>query len=110
MKLKHIASNMTELHLNNGIVVLFSYGTPVAAHDCKPTNGYAPILGVIKTNKKYSVTTTRHINKWFDFRNQQCINNTYSNSAGYDSPVNYLSAFTPKEVDQSVLDDLVRGV
>ena len=31
MKLKQIGSNMTELHLNNGTIVLFSYETPVAA-------------------------------------------------------------------------------
>jgi hypothetical protein len=57
MKLKQIASNMTEVETNDGAVVLFSYSTPVAAifKGC-----------LIKTSQWYSATTTRHINKWLD--------------------------------------------
>ncbi len=55
MKLIPIQSNMTELTLANGIKVLFSYQTPVA---CQLNSGY------YKTAKKWSNTTTRHINKW----------------------------------------------
>ena len=55
MNLKPIASNMTELTLTNGIRVLFSYQTPVA---CELNNGY------YRTAKKWSQTTTKHINKW----------------------------------------------
>jgi len=54
MKLKPIASNMTELNIN-GISVLFSYSTPVAGWDDK---------GAFKTSKHYSATTTKHINKY----------------------------------------------
>lgn len=62
MKLKPIASNMTELHLSNGIVVLFSYETPVASFSRKELPH-----GQFKVTKtKYSNTTTRHINKWVD--------------------------------------------
>ena len=56
MKLKPIANNQTELHLN-GNVFFFSYETPVAAR-----------VGVkyFKTEQKFSVTTSRHINKWLE--------------------------------------------
>ena len=55
MKIKQIASNQTELS-TNGMIVLFSYSTPVAA--MLPSGRY------VKTSTKYSVTTTKHINKW----------------------------------------------
>ena len=55
MKLRQIASNMTQLDLNNGYQVLFSYETPVA---CLSDNGY------YRTSTKWSTTTSRHINKW----------------------------------------------
>ena len=57
MQLRQIASNMTQLDLDNGYQVLFSYETPVA---CLSDNGY------YRTSKKWSVTTSRHINKWLD--------------------------------------------
>ena len=55
MKLKPIASNKTELTLGDGTQVLFSYQTPVA---CWVDGQY------FKTFKKWSNTTTRHINSW----------------------------------------------
>ena len=58
MKLTPIAANQTELSLNNGTQVFFSYRTPVAA--------YCPSKGYIRTAKYWSVTTSRHINKWLD--------------------------------------------
>lgn len=57
MKLKSLQANMTELTLNDGTQVLFSYETPVASW--KDGQFY-------KTDKKWSNTTTRHINKWTD--------------------------------------------
>ena len=54
MKLKTIASNMTELNFN-GMSILFSYKTPVAGWDNK---------GAFRTNKYYSPTTSKHINKY----------------------------------------------
>jgi len=56
MKLRQIAANQTELTLPNGAVVLFSYETPVAA---QLASG-----GFVRTEQKWSVTTSRHINKW----------------------------------------------
>ena len=55
MKLKPIALNMTELTFNNGVTILFSYETPVA--------GYG-FNGAFRTDKHYSSTTTKHINKY----------------------------------------------
>jgi len=56
MKLNPIASNMTELELNDGSRVLFSYATPVAH--------YKPSEFLYRTDKKWSNTTSRHIRKW----------------------------------------------
>ena len=62
MTLNLIKQNMTELELSHKIVgglpikVLFSYKTPVAMSDS---------VGLcFKTSKKWSVTTSRHINQW----------------------------------------------
>ena len=54
MQLTPIASNMTEIETSKARI-LFSYRTPVA---CLSDNGY------YRTSKHWSVTTTRHINKW----------------------------------------------
>ena len=56
MQLTPIAANQTELNFTNGARVFFSYKTPVAA--------YCPLRGYIRTAKYWSVTTSRHINKW----------------------------------------------
>jgi len=56
MQLTPIASNQTELSFTNGAQVFFSYKTPVAA--------YCPLKGYVRTEKFWSVTTSRHINKW----------------------------------------------
>lgn len=55
MKVKSIGANQTELTLANGDQVFFSYETPVAAI----VDGRS-----YKTEKKFSSTTTRHLNKW----------------------------------------------
>ena len=59
MKIKNIGSNMTELALFHGMKVLVSYETPVAMY-----TPYEPQEGLYRTRKKWSATTTRHINKW----------------------------------------------
>ncbi len=71
MKVKNVGSNMTELQLNNGTSVLFSYETPVAA---------GTVDGWFKTEQWYSTTTTKHINKWLEgitpqTRSQEFFNN-----------------------------------
>ena len=54
MQLTPLASNMTEVETDLGRV-LFSYRTPVAA--------YVYGEGFVRTEKWWSVTTSRHINK-----------------------------------------------
>jgi len=54
LSLNIIGSNQTELTAN-GVKVLFSYNTPVACW----INGQ-----FYKTNKRWSVTTSKHVNKW----------------------------------------------
>jgi hypothetical protein len=56
MRIMPAGNNMTELESVDGTTVLFSYTTPVAA--------FAPGVGFIKTEEFFSVTTTKHINKW----------------------------------------------
>ena len=55
MQLTPIASNMTEVETKDARI-LFSYRTPVAA--------YIFGEGFVKTEKYWSVTTSRHIKKW----------------------------------------------
>ena len=82
MQLTPIASNMTEIETSEARI-LFSYRTPVAA--------YVFGRGYVKTEKKWSVTTSRHINKWI----------------GMDMPVSGHVAVTPEKVSQTYLDNLV---
>ena len=59
MKLKQIAkTNATVVYLDD-LDVLFSYETPVAYRDNKTGQIY-------KTAKKWSTTTSRHINAWIN--------------------------------------------
>ena len=76
MQLTPIASNMTEVETSEARI-LFSYRTPVAA--------YVFGRGYVRTEKWWSVTTSRHINKWLD-------------------------GGTAKEVAQTYLDTLVQEV
>lgn len=77
MRVNSIASNQTEVTTSDGLVILVSYATPVAA--MLPSGRY------VRTSKKWSATTTtRHINKWLQ---------------GITADV--------EEVDQQVLDDLL---
>ncbi len=59
MNLNPLGNNKTELRLNNGAVIFFSYKTPVAA---QLADGH----GFVRTSTKYSVTTSKHINQWLD--------------------------------------------
>jgi hypothetical protein len=61
MKIKSIGKNKTELHINDKIIFI-SYETPVAA--CIDGQFF-------KTDKKWSVTTSKHINKWIDGREHE---------------------------------------
>ena len=68
MQLTPIASNMTEVETDSARV-LFSYRTPVAA--------YVYGVGYVKTDKWWSVTTSRHINKWIDKCTVREVSQTY---------------------------------
>ena len=74
MQLKRIAANQTEIVLNNGTTIFFSYDTPVAAQ--------LPDYEYVRTATKWSVTTSKHINKW-------------------------LNGVNAAEVSQDILDNLV---
>ena len=81
MKLHSFANNRTVLIFNGGTTeVFFSYETPVA--------GFSDKLVWVKTDKWYSSTTTRHINKYLT-----------------DANVNPKEA---KEVSQSTINDLLK--
>ena len=82
MDLNPIRANMSEVTLG-GLTVLFSYKTAVACHSAD--GGYK------KTNKYWSKTTSRHINQWLAL-------NGFDKSRGD----------VLKEVDQDVLDNLVK--
>lgn len=82
MKLTPIAANQTELEIGTGVVVFFSYRTPVAA--------FIPGTGYLRTNHKWSRTTSKHINQWL---------RRMTGSGSYAAT----------EVDQYVFDKLVGG-
>ena len=69
MQLTPIASNMTEVETSEARI-LFSYRTPVAA--------YVFGEGYVRTEKWWSVTTSRHINKWIgkDVKTEE-VSHTY---------------------------------
>ena len=54
IEINPIGSNMTELTVA-GKTILFSYKTPVAGYDDQ---------GAFRTDEKFSVTTSKHINKY----------------------------------------------
>lgn len=60
MRLRQLGSNNTEVIYHTGLRVFFSYETPVAA---QLANGE-----VLRADKKWSVTTARHINQWLEGR------------------------------------------
>jgi hypothetical protein len=55
MNLTPVGSNQTEITRKDGVIVLYSYSTPVAA--------FVPGKGALCTTQKYSKTTSRHVNK-----------------------------------------------
>lgn len=80
MKLTRLnKGSATAVTLSDGTIVLFSYSTPVAA--CLAGNRG---VGFIRTSRKWSKTTSKHINQW-------------------------LAGARATEVDQSILDNLTTG-
>jgi hypothetical protein len=58
MKLKPLGANRTEITRADGTVILYSYSTPVAAQ--LGTGGF------VRTDKRWSVTTSKHITQWLE--------------------------------------------
>lgn len=69
MILNVIKTNMTEVDMGN-IVVLFSYKTPVVIIDREERIAYI-------TDYKYSNTTTRHINHYYNLRIKHCVDSEF---------------------------------
>ena len=63
MKLKLIGANQTELTLEDGTQVFFSYETPVCIRTEAMHCGKKQTR-VCVTTEKYSRTTSKHINNW----------------------------------------------
>lgn len=61
MKLLKIGKNMTELQYMDGVIVLYSYQTPVAAFIPHNKIGFTHFY---VTSRKFSRTTSKHIKKW----------------------------------------------
>jgi len=68
MQLTPIATNMTEVETSEARI-LFSYRTPVAA--------YVFGKGYVRTEKWFSKTTSRHINKWIGSVTTEEVSQTY---------------------------------
>ena len=78
MQLNPIGSNMTEVETSEARI-LFSYRTPVAAYvygEGVPIAGEM-YRGFVRTAKWWSVTTSRHINKWLDGGTAEEVSQTY---------------------------------
>ena len=78
MNLIPIKANMTEVDLGNGKTVLFSYKTPVAY---AVTTDNEQII--YKTEKKWSNTTTRHINQWIVLKDVWAVRKIIEKSQEY---------------------------
>ena len=64
IKLKNIGSNQTEMTLN-GKTIFYSYKTPVVVQtDWVKTNDTVTLEKIYITSKKFSKTTSKHINKY----------------------------------------------
>jgi hypothetical protein len=60
MKLNILGANKTEITTSAGVVVFFSYNTPVAAQTAEGA--------LLKSEQKYSVTTSKHVTQWLEGR------------------------------------------
>jgi len=68
MQLNRIGNNETVVSFASGTEVLYSYDTPVAGR--RIVDG---ALQVFKTDKKWSVTTSKHINKYLKTFNAEAV-------------------------------------
>jgi len=75
-----IKSSRIEVVMANGTSVFFSYMIPVAA--------FVPGRGYLRTSRRWSTTTTRHINQWLSRKGAEAV----------------------EEVSQDVIDNLSYGL
>jgi len=68
MQLNRIGNNETVVSFASGTEILYSYDTPVAGR--RIVDG---ALQVFKTDKKWSVTTSKHINKYLKTFNAEAV-------------------------------------
>ena len=99
MRLSRIGYNQTVIVHNDGTEVFFSYDTPVAVR--------LPNYEYLKTNVKYSVTTTRHINKWLDGVNAIEVSQETINNHAEGLPIDVTnSEYTDEEKELTTLEEL----
>lgn len=55
-----VGSNQTEVDMGDGVIILYSYNTPVAAKVSFPDGE----IHFLKTDRFYSRTTSKHVNAW----------------------------------------------
>jgi hypothetical protein len=68
MNIQVLGSNQTQIDTER-YTVFFSYNTPVAYYD-KINGGY------YKTSHKWSVTTSKHINRWLESVKAESVDQT----------------------------------
>jgi hypothetical protein len=84
---KKVGQNQTEFDLGDGLQVLFSYNTPVAAR----VDGKA-----YRTDKKWSVTTAKHIRQWL------------GNEEAEMKPQNYFDDLVGRKAKEEVAEAIER--
>lgn len=75
MNSKPLGANATEVTFEN-VKVLFSYQTPVVYEILSGDQS-----GIYKTDKFWSRTTSKHINKWLDGRDAGLVEQQYFDKA-----------------------------
>ena len=92
MNLRPIGSSQFVVELDGGLEVLFSYLTPVA---CRWTNGSSNTY--YKTAKKWSPTTSRHVNNYIGRGFPLVIEKDQSYFDALLSDIDYRNIHTQKE-------------
>lgn len=91
MKIQQVGKKNMTLGHHNGWTVVYSYGVPVVMmNESKET--------LLVTNKKYSVTTSKHINFFLDSLDENFADNRY------DCPPAFLEETLAVQVFTTVAD------
>jgi len=65
MTVNRLGANRAEVVLANGVAVLVSYHTPVAA--------YIPGRGYVRTAERYSRTASKHVHQWIGIETAEAV-------------------------------------